>query len=440
MITMTAHAPARRQAHRTVLPGRHAEDGAVRTADPEARAATGVTIIVPTFNEAANVSELVHRIAAAVGGLDADLVFVDDSTDDTPDRIAHLALTARVSIRLIHRDQPVGGLSGAVLEGIAVSQKRWCLVMDADLQHPPEDIPALLDAGESAGADVVVASRYCADGSTSGLESFLRRLVSAFATVLTRGMFPTRLRDCTDPMTGFFAVRNDSIRLGDLQPRGFKILLEILARQDLIVVEVPFIFGPRSAGKSKASVGQGLRFIRQIAALRFGRLPGFAIIGAFGAVLNLAVMLALVSAGTEYILAAAAGAAVTIITNFLLQERFVFRDLRNEATTFWRRFTLSVGFNAAEAVIRLPVLYLIVQFTVIPSVAAQALTLIAAFLVRFLYHSRVVYRRRGTSRPDRVLPSPTQPRHDRHRGRVANSRPAMIGPTTTTHTQESRTR
>ncbi|MDJ0379024.1 glycosyltransferase [Cryobacterium sp. PH31-L1] len=356
-----------------------------------------VSVIVPTFNEALNVRELVERIQTALHGRVAEILFVDDSNDDTPAVIAQVAAAAQIPVRLIRREHAVGGLSGAVLLGLAVSASDWCIVMDGDLQHPPEAIPVLLGAGIDQDADVVVASRHLSGGSSAGLSSPGRQLVSISATVLVRAMFPTRLRNCTDPMTGFFAIRRAAIDLDSLRPRGFKILLEILARNSVRVVEEPFVFGHRHAGESKADIRQGLRFLAQLATLRFGRLSGFALIGATGAVGNLAIMAALQAFGVWYLLAATISAVVTMGTNFLLQERFVFHDLRDEGRRFWIRLVQSFAFNGTETTLRTFLLWLIVGSTSIPSVVTQAALLTVGFLLRFVYHSRVVYRPKPAS-------------------------------------------
>ncbi|MFN8200868.1 MAG: glycosyltransferase, partial [Nakamurella multipartita] len=143
-----------------------------------------VSVIVPTFNEAPNVAELVARVGSAVADRGADLsrveiIFVDDSTDDTPRVIEQVARTAVLPVRMIHRTAPEGGLGGAVVEGMRTATGTWCVVMDGDLQHPPELIPVLVARGESSGADVVVASRYCGEGSADGLAGGVRRLVSS---------------------------------------------------------------------------------------------------------------------------------------------------------------------------------------------------------------------------------------------------------------------
>lgn len=353
------------------------------------------TVIVPTFNEAPNVAELVRRLTPAVPP-GSEILFVDDSTDDTPDVIRAVAATSSVPVRLIHRTEAVGGLSGAVVEGLRDAANDWCVVMDGDLQHPPEMVGVLLQTGRETGADVVVASRKVVGGSSAGLSDARRRLVSSASIALTRAMFPRRLRDCTDPMTGFFALDRTRIDVAALQPQGFKILLEILARQRLVVVEEPFVFGERFAGDSKATLAQGVRFVRQLAALRFGRMPLFAMIGAVGAVANLAIMAGLIALGTPYLLAAVVAALVTIVGNFVAQEVLVFHDLRHEGRSLGRRFAASFAFNAGEAALRLPVLWALVELAGVPSVLAQGVTLVVAFLTRYVFHARVVYAPRRT--------------------------------------------
>ncbi len=357
-----------------------------------------VTVIVPTFNEALNVPELVRQLGTSLEGVAAEILFVDDSSDNTPEVVLAQAQTSALPVRLIHRDDPVGGLSGAVQEGLAASASTWCVVMDGDLQHPPDLVPVLLNTAARESVDVVVASRYLADGSSGGLANATRQAVSSVSTSLTRAMFPVRLAECSDPMTGFFIVRRSAIDLTRLRPRGFKILLEILARHKLAITEIPFIFGDRLAGESKASLKQGFAFLSQLTALRFGRMSRFAVIGGLGALVNLAIVAGLTSTGAGYLLAAIIAAEVTIVMNFGLQERFVFRDLRHEGRGIWHRFGSSFGFNNAETLIRLPLLALLVSWAHIAAVPATAVTLLIAFLARFTFHARVIYRPRSSSR------------------------------------------
>ncbi|SKC37616.1 glycosyltransferase [Krasilnikoviella flava] len=365
-----------------------------------------VTVVVPTYNEGPNVAELVRRLAAALGpdgggqvvpgGV--EVLFVDDSRDDTPAVIEQVAARSALPVRMIHREVPDGGLSGAVVAGLRAATGERVVVMDGDLQHPPEMVPVLLATARETGADVVVASRYTGRGDAGGLDGRYRRWVSKASGLLARSMFPVKLRDVSDPMTGFFVVRRAAVDLAALRPRGFKILLEILARQRLVVVEEPFVFGERFAGRSKATVANGLRYVQQLTLLRFGRLSPFALIGALGAVLNLAILAGLQALGVHYLPAVVWANVVTIVINFLLQERFVFADLREGAHGFWGRFVRSFAFNGTEAAVRTLLLWWIVERAVPHPELVQAVLILVAFVVRFVFQAQVVYRPRGTSR------------------------------------------
>ncbi|WP_125130280.1 glycosyltransferase family 2 protein [Microbacterium sp. 10M-3C3] len=350
-----------------------------------------LSLIVPTFNEGPNVRELLRRLADTLDSTVYEVVFVDDSTDDTPDIIRAAAVDSAAPVRLIHRERPVGGLGGAVVEGIRSASHDWCLVMDGDLQHPPEVIPQLLARAARGDTDVVVASRYIDGGTSDGLANAVRTTVSRASTLLTKAMFPRKLNGCSDPMTGFFLLRRSTVDLESLQPRGFKILLEILARRQLRVSEVPFAFAPRFAGESKASFTQGMRFLTQLTMLRFGRMSAFAIVGGLGALANLAIMWALVAVHMPYVWAAVVASVITIVANFLALEYLVFADMRADSGRMWHRFVKSFTFNGIEAIVRIPLIAVLVERAHIPSVIAAAVTLIAAFVVRFVFHALVVY-------------------------------------------------
>lgn len=347
-----------------------------------------LTVIVPTYNEASNIAELVRRIGVACDGIEAEIVFVDDSQDHTHDVIKASAAISAVPVRLIRRDESAGNSSAAVIEGVRSSDAVYVLVMDGDLQHPAEMIPVMVDLLRGTDADVVVASRRCSAG---GPANGLRRSVSSRSTWLSKTLFPERLKHCSDPMTGFFGFRRSAIQTERLRLTGSRFLLEILCRHRLSVVEVPFVLGPRLLGEPKAPLVEGFQFLRQLAGLRFGKMFGFGMVGGIGAVLNLLIMGVLVALGVHYVIGAIIAAEITILTNFLMQERMVFRDDREAAGTLRRRFLHSFGFNNVDAVLRLPLLWLIVEFLGVASVMAQAGTLFAAFLLRYLYHSRVVY-------------------------------------------------
>ena len=232
--------------------------------------APGISLVIPTFNESANVAELLSRLAAALPAeVPCEVIFVDDSTDDTPAVITEAARHCRLAVSVRHREVPEGGLGGAVALGLREAAAPWIVVMDADLQHPPALVPELIAAGERAGADLVAGTRYAGGGSRAGLNGGFRKIASGGTTFLAKTIFPRELRDVSDPMSGFFAVRAPALNADVLRPLGYKILLELIVRCRLKrVTEVPYQFQDRFAGESKASLSEGLRFLRHLVVLR----------------------------------------------------------------------------------------------------------------------------------------------------------------------------
>src|SRR5512133_31749 len=236
-----------------------------------------LSMVIPTRNESGNIEPLLMRIHKALKGISAEVVFVDDSTDDTPQVIGKLQDWFPLPIKLIHRpkEQRKNGLGGAVVEGFKATQGTWMGVMDADLQHPPEMIPRLLRHAQKSGSDIVMGSRLAPGGDSSSL-GMTRNLISHVFAWTTRIAFPQRLWNVTDPLTGFFLTRRTSVNPAGLKPDGFKILLEILvSHPHLKVSEVPIHFGHRNAGESKASVAETIKFFRGLFRLRLAGQQSF---------------------------------------------------------------------------------------------------------------------------------------------------------------------
>src|SRR5215212_2594699 len=286
-----------------------------------------LTLVIPTRNEADNIPRLVRELKESLTGVDYRVVFVDDSTDKTPEVIRSFR-EEDDRIVLIHRKgaERDGGLSTAVTTGMdaVTNESEYTCVMDADLQHPPEKVRELLEKAQSTEADVVVASRYARGGSYAGLPGPVRKAISVGSKYLARIVFK-EARKTSDPMTGFFLVRNEAISGIQFRPMGFKILLEILVCvPELRVAEVPLDFRARNAGVSKASLRQGLEYLAHIISLFWyvpsaGRFWKFALVGASGVLVNLLTLITLV----EYFNANPAGAwivavGLSILSNFLL--------------------------------------------------------------------------------------------------------------------------
>ena len=234
-----------------------------------------ISVIVPSKNEAPSIEPLVARLAGALNGSTAEVIFADDSTDDTPKVIKQVAETAPFPVVCLHRPpgQRTGGLGGAVLAGLRASTGDVAVVMDGDLQHPPETVPKMVRALDEQSVDVVLGSRYADGGNANGLSNQGRRSISRGATDVARALFPRRLAKVSDPMSGFFALRMAALDVDCLHPMGFKIFLEIILRNTkLRIGEVGFPFAPRFGGESKADLREGMRFLMHIFRLRLSTL------------------------------------------------------------------------------------------------------------------------------------------------------------------------
>ncbi|GFH35911.1 glycosyltransferase [Streptomyces pacificus] len=355
-----------------------------------------VTVVIPTFDEAANIPELLRRLTDAVPKrLPCEVVFVDDSLDDTPAVIAESAKDCPFPVTVIHRDTPDGGLGGAVVEGMKAAGSGWIVVMDADLQHPPSLIPELVATGEEESADLVVASRYLPGGSRAGLAGGYRVAVSRGATWLAKGLFPRTLRGISDPMSGFFAIRRSAVAAEALEPLGYKILLELAVRcRPEEAAEVPFVFQDRFAGESKSTAREGLRFLQHLVALRtaspFARMAAFGLIGLTGFVPNLLALHALVTAGLHYLPAEIIANQAGVLWNFVLIELLLFRDRRHHRHWADRvgRFALLAN---ADLGLRIPLIALLVGHFQLAVLPATTLALLTTFVLRFAGTEALVY-------------------------------------------------
>ncbi|GAB2883614.1 glycosyltransferase [Streptomyces deserti] len=356
------------------------------------------TVVIPTFNEAGNIRELLTQLAA---GLPAEhsyeVLFVDDSTDDTPQVIEQAAADFPFPVSVIHREHPTGGLGGAVVEGMKAATTDWIVVMDADLQHPPSLVPELVRTGIRTGADLVVASRYAEGGSNSGLSGGYRVVVSRGSTLLAKSLFPSALRGISDPMSGFFTIRRSLVhsRAEILRPLGYKILLELAVRcRPRTVAEVPFSFRERFAGESKSTVREGLRYLAHLVSLRtathMARLVAFGLIGLSGFVPNLACLAVLTALGMHYVPAEIVANQFGVLWNFTLIDLLLFRDRRTGRHWANRlgRFAL---LSNADLVLRVPLIALLVGGAHMAVLPATALALLTTFVLRFLATEVLVY-------------------------------------------------
>lgn len=295
-----------------------------------------LSVIVPTFNEAANVHLVIDALDRSLAGVSWEVIFVDDdSPDGTADRVRGIAnRDARVRcVRRLGRR----GLAGASIEGMLSSSAPVVVIMDGDLQHDESLLPEMLDRIKS-GDDLVIASRFCdvpgAAGSAADGFSSIRLAGSRLATRLARSLTDI---DVSDPMSGFFAMRRPAFEA--LAPRlstqGFKILMDILAStpHPLRTSEIPFHFRPRQHGFSKldnlvAAEYFGLLLAKSTGDMLSLRFLLFSLIGAAGVIVHLMTLKAALAFDFTFWLAQMTAAYVAMTGNFFLNNALTYRDRR----------------------------------------------------------------------------------------------------------------
>ena len=230
-----------------------------------------LALAIPTLREAENLPVLLGRVRRALDPLGMDyeiLVVDDDSRDGTEELVLGIAETDPRVHLLVRKGER--GLSGAILDGWRYTDASILGVMDADLQHPPELLPKLI-AAIDAGRDLAIGSRYT-EGGQLGAWNPVRKLLSAAAVWATWPIQRSGIR-AKDPMTGFFLLRRECIEGIAFQRSGFKLLLEILVRGHIrSVEEIPFAFGQRYRGASKANSKVAIDYARLLARLYAIRL------------------------------------------------------------------------------------------------------------------------------------------------------------------------
>ena len=297
------------------------------------RIPTLLTIVVPTYNESANIRLLAKRLDQVLGETGWEMVIVDDDSPDGTHAVAKSMARRDPRIRCLRR---IGrrGLSGACIEGMLSSSSPYVAVMDGDLQHDETILPRMLEALREGASDLVIGSRLVEGGDAASGFGRARQWISATGARLSRLALRTDVRDT---MSGFFMIRRD---IADkLVPKlctdGFKILADILATAgpSLRVQEVGYSFRERHGGESKLDAKVALDFFGLILnKITGGMLPvsfvGFALVGVSGLIVHLAVLYAAMQAGAAFVAAQTGATLISIVSNFALNNSLTYRASR----------------------------------------------------------------------------------------------------------------
>lgn len=334
---------------------------------PVAPPAPTVTIVVPTYNERANIAPLVAAIEAAMHGLPWEIVVVDDdSPDGTWAEVARLA-AAEPRLRWLRR---VGrrGLASAVVEGAMTARGDMIAVIDADFQHDERILPLMYARLAQDGADLAVGTRYAAGGGV-GDWARSRQRMSDVATRIARLLVGRRT---SDPMSGFFMARRQvfAAAVYNLSSQGYKILLDLISAHpgELRIVDVPYTFRSRRAGASKISPMVLAEFaFLMVGKLSRGLIPPrfvlFALVGGLGLGVHVAALSALLSAGLAFMPAQTGAVAVAIAFNYVVNNEFTYRDRRLTGREFALGFVIFAAICSIGAIANIGVAKLAIEET-----------------------------------------------------------------------------
>ncbi len=291
-----------------------------------------LAVVIPTFNEAANVEKLLGLLDEALRGIVWEAIFVDDNSPDGTAELIRGIGRSNIRVRVLQR---LGrrGLSSAVIEGMMASSAPVLAVIDADLQHDETLLPRLYAAVRD-GADLAVGSRYVGTGGVGEWDS-RRHSVSRGSTLLAQRILKTQL---SDPMSGFFVISREALQrsLPALSGGGFKILLDIAASapEPLKTVELPYVFRTRVAGESKLGSLVAAEYLKLLADKAVGhiipvRLLMFLMVGGLGMAVHLGILGAVLATGLVGFAIAQAVAVWSAMTfNFTLNNLFTYSDRR----------------------------------------------------------------------------------------------------------------
>jgi dolichol-phosphate mannosyltransferase len=314
-----------------------------------------LSLVVPTYNEAKNVREMVRRLTDLLDapfGAAYEIIVVDDDSRDRTWEVAQGLLAEYPRLRVMRREKE-RGLSTAVIRGWQAARGEVLAVIDADLQHPPEVTLDLWREVEK-GADMAVASRHVEGGGVSDW-SVLRRILSRGAQLLGLMVLPSVVGRVSDPMSGYFMIRRSAIEGAPLSPLGYKILIEVLGRGKIRWIgEVPYVFRERIEGESKVTWKLYVDYLRHLLRLRLSLLPvsrflRFAAVGSTGVLVDMGLLYLLsdpAMLGWGLTRSKLVAAEFAIVNNFIWNDLWTFGDLARDQRRFGQRMKRFAKFQA----------------------------------------------------------------------------------------------
>ncbi|MBW4533814.1 MAG: glycosyltransferase [Pleurocapsa minor HA4230-MV1] len=369
-----------------------------------------LSLIIPTYNEEENIQQLITILVQLLDEIlleEYELIVVDDNSPDKTWKLALELTSTYTQLKVMRRDAEKG-LATAVIRGWQVARGEILGVIDADLQHPPQTLIKLWQEIEK-GADLAVASRNVEYGGVSEW-NILRRFLSRGAQILGLLILPEVIGRLSDPMSGYFMVRREALIDRSLQPSGYKILIEVLARGKIRWIgEVGYIFQERKIGNSKVTFQQYVEYIQHLIRLRLDlwqirRFVRFGISGFSGVFVNMFILYLL----REYIglgltRSAILAAEVAIINNFFWNDRWTFRDISEQQKGRIKTFRRFLKFNViclSGLVLNILVLNLLYNLLNINEYLANLIAIATVTFWNFWFNLKLSWRITDTNNQD----------------------------------------
>ena len=345
----------------------------------------GLSLVIPTYNEKENIKKLIEKIQQEFkkNKIDGEIIIVDDNSSDGTGDIVEKLKRKQKNLKVIHREGKLG-LSSAVLEGWKIAGGDVLGVMDADLSHPPEKIRELFWAIKNGEADFTIGSRYVRGGRIEGW-NLKRKLMSKTAILLSR--IYTNVKD---PMTGYFMVKKEVVKDSVLNPKGFKILLEIIIKGKYKKIkEIPITFVNRVEGKSKAGGKEIFYYLQNLAGYLFYKkntireFIKFGIVGAIGTFVNIIILYLLTEKiGIYYLISAIFSFVVAMSSNFILNKIWTFKE--NIRAGFGKKYLQFSIVSISALLVNLFFLYIFTEVLGIYYIISQVLAIGVALIVNFI--------------------------------------------------------
>jgi dolichol-phosphate mannosyltransferase len=320
-----------------------------------------ISVILPTYNEADNIRRIIPAISKVFRekAIEGEVIVVDD---DSPDGTASIAsnLAGSYPVR-VHVRKSGRGLSRAVIDGFGLARGEVCVVMDADLSHPVEKIPDMIQPILEGKCDATVGSRYVVGGGAQNWP-LLRKIISKGAGLLAKGV-----TGLSDPTSGFMALRKSILEGITLDPLGWKIVLEVIVKTKSRVMEIPIVFADREEGESKLGLKAQVDYLRHLGRLYAYRYPlffefvKFCLVGLTGLVVDTAVLVSLVDhVSLDPRFAAVFAFAAAVSWNYLFNRIWAFESGRSAPVS--RSYVFFVSICLGGLGVRIGVMHLLIEY------------------------------------------------------------------------------